>query len=117
MKIGTRFENGTRYFCCRIDNTSWKTVNWKTYNKKYGVEFQRHKAFFDQVYTILMNRSESRIPSKKAAELATECRTHARQIGQLREQRDLTGFLVNELEDQLELFEYAEQFFTAHAAK
>lgn len=115
MKIGTRFENGTRYFCCRIDNTSWKTVNWRSYNKKYGSEYQRHKTFSDEVYNILMKRADFHVQSKKAAELATECRTHARQINLLREQRDLTGFMVNDLEEQLELFEYAEQFFSDYA--
>ena len=109
MKSGTRFDKDTRHFCCRLDKTSWTKVNWKSYNKKYGDKYQKHKIFSDKIIGILTASEDFNASVKRASELATECRTHARQLRMLCEQRDLTDFLLNEFEEQAELLEYVEE--------
>ena len=109
MKSGTRFDNKTRHFCCRIGKGDWVAVNWKTYNRKYGKEYRKHEAFCSQIIDILKNRDNFNQSAKQARELATECRTHARQLQLLSEQRDLTDFLLNDFEEKVELLEYAEK--------
>ncbi|RKX39450.1 MAG: hypothetical protein DRP64_14250 [Verrucomicrobia bacterium] len=111
MKTGTRFEKNTRHFCCRVGKDDWIAVNWKTYNRKYGKEYRKHDVFCTQILGILKDRGNFNASTKRASELATECRTHVRQLQLLSEQRDLTGFLLNEFEEKIELFEYAEGLF------
>ena len=109
MKSGTRFDKNTRHFCCRIGKDDWIAVNWKTYNRKYGKEYRKHDAFCSQIIDILKDRGNFNATAKRARELATECRTHARQLQLLSEQRDLTNFLLNDFEEKVELLEYAEE--------
>lgn len=115
MKLGTRFEEAERHFCCRIGKNDWKKVNWKTYNKKYGKAFQKHKAFYTEIIAIFKDKKSFNASAKRANELATQCRIHARQLRMLTKQRDLTDFLLNEFEDQAELFEYAEDLFLKYS--
>jgi hypothetical protein len=115
MKKGTRFDESTRHFCYRVGNNGWKPVKWKTYNRKYGQAYRKHRAFADQVIAILKDRENFKASSKTAGELATQCSTHVRQLEMLTEQRDLTGFLLNEFEEHIELFEYAEKLFDNYA--
>ena len=115
MKTGTRFEDSTRHFCYRINNCIWEPVNWKTYNRKYGTAFRKHQEFSERILSLLKDREH--FTSKKANKLAGDCRTHARQLRLLIDQRDLTSFLQSEFENQAELFEYAAQFFHRQATQ
>jgi len=50
---GTRFEKKIRRFCYRIANDEWKTVNWRTYNKKYGKVYLKHQIFVDELIHLI----------------------------------------------------------------
>jgi hypothetical protein len=114
MKKGTRFDDAERHFCYRVDDRGWKKVNWKTYNRTFGKPFRSHKALGDQILNILKDR-DNRISRKDAQEIATACRTHARQIELLADQKGITDYLATELEEHTELFNFAEEFFTDYA--
>lgn len=115
MKTGTRFEEATRHFCYRIGPGGWKSVNWRDYNREFGKEYQQHKSYADEIISILKTTGQSEISSSRANELASACRTHSRQIQLLMEQKNITGFLVNELEGLDELFEYFSKWFSDFA--
>lgn len=115
MKIGTRFEEATRHFCYRIGPGGWKSVNWRVYNRKFGKKYQKHKSFADEIITTLKASEQSGLPKSRANELATACRTHCTQIQLLTEQKDITGFLLNELQDLQEYFEYFAKAFLDYA--
>lgn len=115
MKSGTRFDKKVRHFCHRIGKDDWVAVNWKSYNRKYGTKYRKHDLFCDQILAILKDRKNFKGSKKRAGEFATECRTHARQLQLLSEQRDLTEFLRSEFEENIELLEYAEGLFTDFA--
>jgi len=115
MKLGTRFDEAERHFCCRVGKIEWKKVNWKAYNKKYGQAFQKHKTFYNEILAIFQDEESFNAAAKRASDLATKCRIHARQLRMLTKQRDLTEFLLNEFEDQAELFEYAGDLFLKHS--
>lgn len=115
MKIGTRFEDATRNFCYRISPKGWKAVNWRSYNRRFGKAYQEHKAFADEVIQTLKNREENHISSSRASELSSACRTHARQIELLTEQRDISGFLRSEFIELTEIFEFADKWFSTYA--
>ena len=115
MKTGTRFDNTKRHFCCRVGKNGWIPVNWKSYNRKYGKEYRKHEIFCTQIIHILKNAEEFNESEKRARELATQCKTHARQLRLLSERRDLTGFLLNDFEEKVELLEYANGQFLGYA--
>ena len=115
MKLGTRFDEAERHFCCRIGKSDWEKVNWKTYNKKYGKAFQKHKAFCTEILNIFQDEKSFNTAATRANELATKCRIHAHQLRKLAEQRDLTDFLSNEFEEQADLLEYAEELFRKYS--
>lgn len=115
MKTGTRFDNTKRHFCCRVGKNDWIPVNWKTYNRKYGKEYRKHETFCTQIINILKKGEEFSASAKRANELATQCRTHARQLRMLSERRDLTDFLLNDFEEKAELLEYADDQFHGYA--
>jgi len=115
MKTGTRFDKNTRHFCCRVGKDDWIPVNWKTYNRKYGTEYRKHETFCTKIIDILTDSENFTASAKKAKELAAECRTHARQLRLLSEQRDLTDFLLADFEEKAELLEYASGLFLAYA--
>lgn len=115
MKAGTRFDESTRHFCYRVGKGGWKRVNWKTYNNKYGKAYRKHDTFCASILEIFENGESFNASVKQARKLASECRTHVRQLRMLTEHRDLTEFLLNEFEGQAELLEYAEELFLDYA--
>ena len=115
MKKGTRFDESTRHFCYRIGKDGWKPVNWKTYNRKFGKAYLKHKTFADRIIAILKDPENFNASSREAAELAAACSTHTRQLKLLTDERELTEFLLNEFEEQIELFEYAGELLSDYA--
>ncbi len=59
MKEGTQFENKTRRFCYRLTGVSWKEVNWKRYNDKYGKLYRRSQIMTDGIFDIIGSWSSS----------------------------------------------------------
>jgi hypothetical protein len=105
FKSGSRFQKSTRYFCSRVGKEDWRSVNWKAYNNKYGKVYRTHDIFFDHVMDILDEWDSPHETAAKADKLATECRTHARQLSKMADQQGLTDFLQNDFEDKVAFFE------------
>ncbi|MDF7798952.1 serine protease [Pontiellaceae bacterium B1224] len=114
MKKGTRFDEASRHFCFRVDSKGWNKVNWKKYNRTFGITYRKHKVLGDRILDILKDR-DRRISSKEAREIASSCRIHSRQIQLLSEQKGMTDYLANELEGYTEIFEFSEEFFNEYA--
>ncbi len=108
-------ESTTRRFCYRLDHLEWQPVKWKTYNRKYGKAYHKHKTFSDRIIAILKDPENFNASSREAAELAADCSTHTRQLRLLTDERELTEFLLNEFEEQIELFEYAGKLLRDYA--
>ncbi len=119
MKKGTQFENKTRRFCYRLDRIQWKRVNWKQYNKKYGAIYFEGKAASDQIIRTLNRWADApagQLRSKNTEQMAGSCRSQARRIRMMTEQRDLTEYLIEELEMQALTLEAAAKIIDRYGA-
>ena len=60
---GTKFEKKTRRFCFRITGNTWKVVNWRMYNEKYGKVYLKHEMFLNDLLFVLGNWYEEPLKS------------------------------------------------------
>lgn len=109
MKHETRFDEGPRHFCARLDKAKWQKVNWKKYNHVFGTAYREHKTFGDEVIDVLKNGN---IDLREANKLAAASRSHVQKLDLLMRQRGMTGYLHREFEDYAELFEFTEKYFS-----
>ena len=117
FKTGSRFQESTRYFCSRFDKNDWRRVNWKSFNSKFGRTYREHDLFYDELMDIFDKWKSPHESAEKAAHLAGECRTHARQLRKLSEQKGLTEFLLNDFESKAALFESANGELVVYAKR
>ena len=115
MKKGTRFDDATRYFGFRADSSGWKKVNWRKYNKQFGLAYSEYEALEGRILAILRKGGDVRISAKEAREIAIACRMNSTKIERLIELRGMTSYLMKEFAKQAELFGYAEEFFSDYA--
>lgn len=59
MKKGTRFEHKTRRFCQRFGRIQWNPVNWKRFNRKYGIPYRDSATMINDLITILNSWAEA----------------------------------------------------------
>lgn len=111
MKHETRFDEGPRYFCARLDKAKWQQVNWKQYNHIFGTAYREHKTFADEIIELLKSGNSRNIELREANRLAAASRAHVQQLDALMRQRGMTGYLSRELQDYAELFEFTEKYF------
>jgi hypothetical protein len=118
MKSGTRFDREARHFCYRVGRNDWRPVNWRALNGKYGLKYRRIDMFCEHIITLLNQGEDFNATAAKAKELASECRIHAREIRLLTKQpKDLTDFLLNDLEQKAEMLEYVNGLFLEYARR
>lgn len=112
MKHETRFDEGPRYFCARLDKARWQRVNWKQYNHIFGTAYREHKIFGDELIELLKSGNSRDIDLREANRLAAASRAHVQQLDALMRQRGMTGYLSREFQDYAELFEFTEKYFS-----
>jgi hypothetical protein len=118
MKTGTRFDRDARHFCYRVGRNDWKPVNWRAFNGKYGSRIRRHDGFCNDILAALKQGEEFDATAAQAREMAAGCRTHAREIRLLiKQQHDLTDYLLNDLEEKAEMLEYLGGLFQDYAGR
>lgn len=135
MTENTRFENKTRRFCYRIDNTKWVSVRWRQFNAAYGTAYRETEARWNSLVEIINSlyeepfgtvpddwndaelkswanshnrtgRSNKALGSSAEA-LSAYCARRGRELEKLLEKRNLTEFLRDEFEGYVQAYNYA----------
>lgn len=112
MKYETRFDEGPRHFCARLDKAKWQRVNWKKYNHIFGAAYREHKAFGDEIIDVLKSGNSRDFDLREANRLAAASRSHVQKLDALLRQRGMTAYLYRELQEYADLFEFTEKYFS-----
>lgn len=51
----TEFKDKARRFAYRINGTRWQSVNWRDYNKHYGIPLRKNEALISSIFDIVQN--------------------------------------------------------------